>query len=53
MMQKIVGGRLEEPDLVEIGGHRVGAAVVVEVDEARSYKAGRTQMRASGLPRKR
>lgn len=53
MMQKIVGGRMEKPWAVAIGGHRFWVAVVVEVGEARTNKAKRTHMRPAGPPRER
>ena len=52
-LQKIVGGRMEEPGAVTIGGKRGGVAVVVEFDEVLLNKAKRTQMRVAGHPQKR
>ena len=52
-IQQIVGGRMEEPGVVEIGWLRGGVEVVVEVDETLVNRTESTQMRVAGRPHRR
>ena len=51
-LRQIVGGRMEKPGAVVIGGQR-GAVDVVEVAEALLNRAKRTQQRVAGRPQQR